>query len=80
MQLVDASIRKGVMIDNECVAVVLSHYFMNDRRRTPSVMHAHDKLLSMFFPFLQGFTFLGTARAFGDMKAVARIKQTLDVE
>ncbi len=79
MQLVDASIRTGVMIDNECVAVVLSHYFMNDRRRTPSVMHAHDKILNMFLLYLQGLTFLGTARTFGDMKTVARIQETLGV-
>jgi hypothetical protein len=38
MQMVLASFQKGVMIEDEDMAIVLSHFFMNERCRTPGVL------------------------------------------
>jgi zinc-ribbon domain len=76
MQMVLASFQKSVMIDDEDMAIVLSHFFMNERGRTPGVLQLHEKLSSLI-TFLQGFTYLGTARVFGDVETVKRIQKTL---
>jgi hypothetical protein len=76
MQMVLASFQKSAMIDDEDMAIVLSHFFMNERGRTPGVLQLHDKLPSLI-TFLQGFTYLGTARVFEDMETVARVQKTL---
>jgi hypothetical protein len=78
MQMVLASFQKGVMIEDEDMAIVLSHFFMNERCRTPGVLQLHRKLSSLV-TFLQGFTYLGIARIFGDQEAVTRIQKTLSV-
>jgi hypothetical protein len=76
--MVLASFQKGVMIEDEDMAIVLSHFFMNERCRTPGVLQLHRKLSSLV-TFLQGFTYLGIARIFGDQEAVTRIQKTLSV-
>ena len=63
------------MIDDGDVAIVLLHFFMSDRGRSPSVHRCREKLPGLI-TFLKGFTYLGTARIFGD-QTVARIQKTL---
>ncbi len=75
MQMVLASFQKGVMIDDGDVAIVLLHFFMSDRGQSPSVHRCREKLPGLI-TFLKGFTYLGTARIFGD-QTVARIQKTL---
>lgn len=76
MQMVLSSFQKGVMIDEEDMATVLAHFFMNEGRETPGVRRCREKLPGLI-TFLQGFTYIGTARAFGDPETVARIQKTL---
>jgi hypothetical protein len=79
MQIVLASFKFGVMIDDKCLAVVLSHYFMNEGSKTPKVQHLCDELLNSLIPFLKGFTYIGTSRVFGDLKTVERIRDIFGV-
>lgn len=75
-QMVLASFQKGVMIEDEDMAVVLSHFFMNERGPSWGVRQCREKLPGLI-TFLQGFTYLGTARAFDDQETVATIQKTL---
>lgn len=76
MQMVLASFQKSVMIADGDVVIVLSHFFMSDPEQSPSVHRCREKLPGLI-TFLQGFTYLGTARIFGDQETVARIQKTL---
>ena len=73
MQLVLASFQRGGLIDKEDVAVVLSHYFMNERRRSLGVVRLQQRLLNVGILVLQAFTYIGTSRTFGDLETTARI-------
>ena len=76
MQMVLASFQKGVMIDDGDVATVLAHFFMNERNLSAGVRQCRERLPGLI-TFLQGFTYLGTARTFGDQETVASIQKTL---
>jgi hypothetical protein len=74
--MVVQSLQQGAMIDNDCVTTVLSHYFMNENVLTLEVVKIAEKIVPLL-TFLQGFTYLGTSRVFGDSQTVARIQETL---
>jgi hypothetical protein len=76
--MVVESLQQGAMIDNDCVATVLSHYFMNENILTLDVVLISEKIVPLL-TFLQGFTYLGTSRVFGDLQTVARMRKTLGV-
>lgn len=77
MRMVLFSFETQTPINDESMAIVLSHYLMNERGRSPSVLQLYEKLLNPLITYLQGFTYLGTSRVFGDPETVARIQKTL---
>jgi hypothetical protein len=77
LQIVLADFQRGSAIDDGAMATVLSHYLMNERAPSREVVQVKERLMKVWILFLRGFTFLGTARAFGDMQAVEQIRETL---
>jgi len=77
MQMVMASFERAIPIDDETLALILSHFLLNEKDRTPGVLRMREELLSTWVLFLRGFTFFGTCRTFGDMEAAEKIRKSL---